>query len=56
MVKFIWYSKYKKIGSNLPPVASNSYKSSANIGGSNSLPTNSILPTRDNVNCTTKYI
>ena len=45
----------KKIGSNLPPVASNSYKSSANIGGSNSLPTNSIPSTKDNVNSTTKY-
>lgn len=46
----------KKIGSNLPPVASNSHKSSANIGGSNSLPTDSIPPTRDNVNSnTTKY-
>ena len=46
----------KKIGSNLPPVASNSKMSSANIGGSNSLPTNSIPPTKDNVNSdTTKY-
>ena len=55
MVKFIWYSKYKKIGNNLPSIASDLKKPSYR-DGSNSLPTNSILPTRDNVNCTTKYI
>ena len=46
----------KKVGNNLPPIASNSQKSSANIGGSNSLPNNSILPTKEKVNRnTTKY-
>lgn len=45
----------KKIGSNLPSVASNSKKSSAMIDGSNSLPTNnSITSSNKNVN-TTKY-
>ena len=33
----------KKVGSNLPPVASNSKKSSAIFGGSNSLPSNNSL-------------
>lgn len=41
----------KKVGSNLPPVASNSKKSSAIFGGSNSLPSNnSIAPNSKNVN------
>lgn len=40
----------KKIGSNLPPVASNSQKSSAKNGGSNNLPNNSLPSTKENVN------
>ena len=40
----------KKVGSNLPPVASNSQKSSAKIGGSNNIPTNSLSSTKQNVN------
>lgn len=44
----------KKIGSNLLPVASNSQKSSAIIGSSNSLPTNSIPSSNENVNTNKK--
>ena len=40
----------KKVGSNLPPVASNSQKSSAKIGGSKNIPTNSLPSTQQNVN------
>ncbi len=54
--KFLYdITDIKKIGSNLLPVASNSRKSSAIIGSSNSLPINSIPSTKDNVNSTTKY-
>lgn len=45
----------KKVGSNLPPVASNSEKSSAKIGGSKNIPTNRLSSTRQNVNANTKY-
>lgn len=39
----------------MPPVASNSEKSSAKIGGSKNIPINRLSSTRQNVNANTKY-